>query len=114
MVDEDGYILVKSPDHPYKDRHGYVREHRLVVEAKIGRYLDPQEVVHHRDNDRQNNHVDNLELFGSNAMHLAETLRGKTPQWSDEGVKRIQEGVNRSATKRRSATRPVSEIDGCQ
>lgn len=100
IVDVDGYILVKSPDHPHKDRHGYVREHRLVVEQHLGRYLLPTEVVHHIDGNKQNNTPENLEVFGSNAEHLAETLKGQTPQWSDEGKARISEAVSQSNKRR--------------
>jgi hypothetical protein len=65
-----GYILVASPDHPYRDKQGYVREHRLVVESRVGRYLRPEEDVHHLDNNKKNNAIDNLELFPDRASHL--------------------------------------------
>lgn len=85
IVDQDGYILVKAPDHPNCDRHRYVREHRLVMEQVLGRFLTPDEVVHHIDGDKQNNHPDNLQVYGSNPDHLAETLKGQRPQWTSEG-----------------------------
>jgi len=48
---------------------GYVREQRLVMEAKLGRYLTPEEVVHHIDGDKENNDPDNLMLFANNGEH---------------------------------------------
>lgn len=63
------YWLVLTPDHPRADRKGYVREHRLVMERHLGRYLDPKEVVHHRNHDTTDNRIENLELFASNADH---------------------------------------------
>lgn len=72
------YWMVLQPDHPHADRHGYVREHRLVVERAIGRILDPEEVVHHRDHDTTNNEPGNLELFANHAEHKrAEHRRGE-------------------------------------
>jgi hypothetical protein len=100
IVDIDGYVLIKTPDHPHKDRHGYVREHRLVVEQLLGRYLLPTEVVHHIDGNKQNNVPENLEVFGSNAEHLAETLKGRVPQWSKSGKARISEAVSQANKQR--------------
>lgn len=87
IIDHDGYVLIKKHDHPYKNRHSYVREHRLVMEQVLGRYLEPNEVIHHKDGNKQNNHPDNLEIFSSNQEHLAKTLEGKTPNWTPEGYK---------------------------
>jgi len=42
-----GYRFRLNPNHPFATQRGYVREHRLIVERIIGRYLNPTEVVHH-------------------------------------------------------------------
>ncbi len=57
-----GYVWVKRLDHPHADSRGYMQEHRLVVEARLGRYLTPEEIVHHRDGNPANNADGNLEL----------------------------------------------------
>lgn len=43
--------------------------HRVVMEEKLGRKLRPGEIVHHIDEDKTNNHPDNLQLFASQAEH---------------------------------------------
>jgi hypothetical protein len=48
--DKDGYILIYIPQHPNCDINGYVREHRLVMEKKMGRYLKKNEISHHKNN----------------------------------------------------------------
>lgn len=44
--------------------------HRHLMELRIGRRLDSQEIVHHLDEDPSNNDIQNLMLFGSQAEHL--------------------------------------------
>ena len=61
-----GYVLVPMPlDHPSRTaRSGlYIREHRLVMESMIGRYLSKGESVHHRNGVKTDNRPENLELW---------------------------------------------------
>ena len=102
IIDCDGYVLIKKLDHPNCDRHGYVREHRLVMEQNLGRYLTMSEVVHHKDGNRQNNLMDNLELFARNSEHLAKELKGRVPKWTPDGLERIRVGVHQPRPKKTS------------
>lgn len=55
-------------------------EHRLVVEADIGRYLRPDEFVHHIDGDHRNNARANLAVMSKeahDALH-SELRRGQS------------------------------------
>jgi hypothetical protein len=70
-----GYVLVYRPDHPFVSVRGYVPEHRLIMEGLIGRYLRPEEVVHHEDDNGLNNDPSNLRLFASQAEHKAYEYR---------------------------------------
>lgn len=61
-----GYLMVRQPGHPRGAANsGYVFEHILVTEMMIGRYLTPGETVHHRNGVRDDNRVENLELWVS-------------------------------------------------
>jgi hypothetical protein len=60
---EHGYIEILLPDHPQANKRGYVREHRYVMEQFLGRYLEKWEHVHHKNQDKTDNDIKNLELL---------------------------------------------------
>lgn len=66
ITHKDDYTYVTlAPDDPFyvmATNRGRVLEHRLVMARKLGRPLLPSEIVHHKDGDKGNNKVGNLEL----------------------------------------------------
>ena len=65
-----GYVLIYKPEHKRANFAGYVFEHLLVMEKHIERELKyygfknkNNEVCHHKDRNKQNNSIDNLELM---------------------------------------------------
>lgn len=64
------YNYVKLPNHPRCDNDGYVYEHIVVAERKLGRMLKSGEVVHHVDGNKKNNNPDNLMVFASDSDHI--------------------------------------------
>lgn len=61
-IDAYGYALVYAPDHPWPRSTPQIAEHVRVMELHIGRRLAPGECVHHKDRNRLNNAIENLEL----------------------------------------------------
>ena len=70
----DGYIELYLPHYPYareewesgirtRYARGHIKEHRYVMEQKLGRKLHPWENIHHQDGNRTNNDRSNLELW---------------------------------------------------
>jgi len=79
-MEHQGYRLLYQPDHPYKNKDGYVREHRLVMEKKLDRYLMPIEVVHHINGIKNDNRIENLQLFNTHSDHFKHEIKnGKIP-----------------------------------
>jgi len=62
-IDGYGYVWIHSPNHPNKNSIGYVKEHRLVIEKYIGRYLRKDELIHHINLNPQDNRIENLQII---------------------------------------------------
>lgn len=63
-----GYMYCYNPSHPVANAAGKVMEHVLVITNQVGRMLRPDECVHHKDRDKTNNALSNLQLM-TNSDH---------------------------------------------
>jgi len=62
-----GYVMVLQQNHPFCNKTtGYIREHRLVMEKILGRYLKPTESVHHKNGIKNDNRPENLMIVVKN------------------------------------------------
>jgi hypothetical protein len=68
-IKKGDYLYGKCPEHPYADKNGYVLEHRLVAEKKIGRLLTADEHVHHINRNKHDNRPENLEVLMKEIHH---------------------------------------------
>src|SRR3990167_2781700 len=94
---ENGYYLIMKKNHPHAVK-GYIFEHRLILEKKIGRYLTSNEICHHINGNRLDNRPENLELM-SRPVHASMHLKGR--KLSLETRKRLSDSIKKHWIKRK-------------
>jgi hypothetical protein len=66
IIDDNGYVLLPIKDHPNSRRGtkcNRIAEHRFVMSGFLGRPLFDNENVHHKNGDKTDNRIENLELW---------------------------------------------------
>jgi len=58
-----GYIVIHKKDHPNAYKNGCMTEHVFIMSQHIGRPLKDKENVHHINGIRDDNRIENLELW---------------------------------------------------
>ena len=76
----NGYYMTYKPGRPTADSTGYIYEHRLVMEEHLGRYLESKEIIHHKNHNKLDNRIENLEIVSPithNLIHAVKDMVGR-------------------------------------
>ncbi len=87
-VTKEGYMLLRLPDHPNVRANGYYPEHRFVMEKKLERLLQREEVVHHINGNKLDNRPENLALT---THHAHGKHHWDNPEAKQKQAKRMSE-----------------------
>lgn len=89
VVESEGYRFIALNGHPHTNARGYVREHILVAERALKKYLPHGAVVHHANGTRNDNRPDNLVICENESFHrlLHQRQRAYEATGNPEGVK---------------------------
>ena len=62
-IRKDGYRIITKRGHPNSYKDGRILEHTYVMSEHLGRPLQKNESVHHKNGNRSDNRIENLELW---------------------------------------------------
>ena len=77
----NGYVMIMHNNKEYY-------EHRYIMEKYLERLLEPDEIVHHCDEDKRHNDIENLELMLKGYHHKHHLTSEKAKEISKLGHKK--------------------------
>lgn len=90
LKQSSGYVMVFLPEHPASNKWGWVKQHRIVMEGLLGRYLGAKEEVHHVNGDKSDNRPENLMLFPNRSAHMKWHKLHEAKRYDPEVIERVR------------------------
>jgi hypothetical protein len=77
-IKKGDYLYGVCKEHPKATKYGYVLMHRLIMENHLQRLLNHNEVVHHKNHNKHDNSIENLEILTTTEHSKLHAKRGRT------------------------------------
>lgn len=90
-IESGGYLWEFCPYHKNATKWGYIQQHRVVVERSLGYYLFDDEYVHHKDHNKKNNDLENLQVVSRSEhrkIHAYDEHKSRFPDVTPELVEK--------------------------
>lgn len=95
---KSGYVEVKlQPDDPFYSmarKTGYILEHRVVMARHMGKCLKSNEIVHHKNGKRNDNRIENLELFDRQTEHIPSMIDAAKIKRLENEIEKLKKIIN--------------------
>jgi hypothetical protein len=77
LVKKGDYTYAVVLDHPERTVNNYVLHHRVVMENHLERLLGPDEIVHHKNGNKKDNSIENLEVLTTLEHYYLHLVTGR-------------------------------------
>ena len=88
MISSQGYVRLRvGKEHPLADCNGYAYEHLVVWVSAGNQRPGPGLLLHHKNENRQDNRIENLELLTRsrhNRVHRQTSPRNALGRWVEQ------------------------------
>ncbi len=98
-----GYYFIKWPEHYRANKQGYVKKADMVLEAKLNRKLELNEIAHHINGNKLDDSYENLEVM-DNLEHTRMHHEQRKKRENEYTCKVCGNGFRRTGRKKKPST----------
>jgi len=99
-----GYVMIYCPKHPSANSNGCVKEHRLIMERHLGRFLTRKEIIHHINGIKDDNRIENLQVLNQKEHFRIHPERHRLTQEDYDKAHKVASSKESNEKRRQTMT----------